>query len=248
MPVMGSESSLEGITPESLQEFSRAYLSPDQLVLACVGDVPRAEAVKRAEATLGKLPHLQEPSQEIPPPPVTQESHREEIDGGGNQSALRMGRVVEIDPADRWALLVATRLASAQMQQDLRETRGLAYSLGISVEFLGNRACLEAVMGTRPQNLEEAEAGMRTYFCAGTLQTTADEVETAVNKHLSRMRMRRITSMGQAFTLSTDLFLDGDLAEAQMEAKGLAAVTPDDVARVARRYLGDAPTVTVVVR
>ena len=39
--------------------------------------------------------------------------------------------VLELD--DRWALIVAVRIASKRMQQDLRETRGLAYSLGISV-------------------------------------------------------------------------------------------------------------------
>jgi predicted Zn-dependent peptidase len=159
-----------------------------------------------------------------------------------------MGRVVEIDPADRWALLVAARIASGKMQQDLRETRGLAYSLGISVDFHGDRACLEASMGTRPQNVDEAEAGMSTYFSGGALQVTADEVETAVNKHLSRMRMRRITSMGQAFTLSRDLFLEGDLEHSVKEAQGLASVTPEAVQRAAQRYLGEGPMITVVVR
>ncbi|UCE02809.1 MAG: insulinase family protein [Candidatus Latescibacterota bacterium] len=252
-PVLGSAESLASMTPEMLADFARDYLSPDQMILACVGNVPRDEAVERVEATLGRL---QPASHQQPDasafggitPPLTESSARDEIEGGGNQAALRMARVVGVDPDDRWALLVATGIASSRMQQDLRETRGLAYSLGISMRDFGARATISASMATRPENLEEAEAGMLRYFTSGELEATPDEIETVVNKHLSRMRMRRITSMGQAFTLSRDLFLYDDLGYADREAPGLMAVTPEDVQRAARRYLSDGPMVTVIVR
>jgi predicted Zn-dependent peptidase len=253
-PVLGSAESVASMTPEMLADFSRHYLSPDQMILACVGNVPRDEAVERVEATLGQL-QAATPNQQAAAssfggitPPLTETSARDEIEGGGNQAALRMARVVEVDPDDRWALLVATGVASSRMQQDLRETRGLAYSLGISMRDFGDRATIAASMATRPENLEEAEAGMLRYFTSGELEATPDQIETVVNKHLSRMRMRRITSMGQAFTLSRDLFLFDDLGYADREAPGLMAVTPEDVQRAARRYLSDGPMVTVIVR
>jgi predicted Zn-dependent peptidase len=251
--VLGNEENLAAMTPELLAEFAGDYLSPDQMILACVGNVPREDVVARVEATLGQLQPVTSPPSNMDSftgvaPPRTESSARDEVDGGKNQSALRMSRVVDVDPDDRWALLVATGIASNRMQQDLRETRGLAYSLGISMRDFGGRATITASMATRPENLEEAETGMLLYFASGELAATPEQIETAVNKHLSRMRMRRITSMGQAFTLSRDLFLHGDLEYADREARGLAAVTPQDVQRVAQRYLSDGPMVTVIVR
>ncbi len=159
-----------------------------------------------------------------------------------------MGRVVEIEPGDRWALLVAARIATSRMQQDLRETRGLAYSLGLSVGLQDDRAIITASMGTRPENLTEAVTGLRSYFAGGELDVNDDEIEIAVNRQLSRMRMRRVTSMGQAYNLNHNLFQYGDILYADQSAAGLAGVTPEDVKRASGRYLSDGPTVTVVAR
>ena len=103
-------------------------------------------------------------------------------------------------------------------------------------------------MGTRPENIEEARTGMLSFFGAGELQATPEEIETASNKYISRMRMRRVTSMGQAFTLSQDYFLYGDVDYAATEARGLETVTPEAVNRVVGRYLAGDPVVTVIAR
>jgi len=247
-PVMGDAQSLAGVTPETLPGFAGGYLSPDQLILSVVGNVPRDEAIAAVHATLGQLDPGDAVAVATPAPPLTEQASRKEIEGGGKQSSIRMGRVFDVDPGDRWALIVAVRIASDRMQQDLRETRGLAYSLGISVGYHQDRATITASIGTRPENVEEAEAGMRSYLAGNALKATSEEIETAVNGYLSRMRMRRITSMGQAFNLGQDLFLKGGIDYARREAEGLESVTPEDVQRVARLYLVDAPMVTVIAR
>jgi len=246
--VMGDAETLAAITPQMVSDFADGYLVPGQMILSVVGDVPREEAMAAVRETLGALPRGALETAGSPPPPLTAQDSREEIEGGGNQSSIRIGRVLEIDPNDRWALVVAVQIASEHMQQDLRETRGLAYSLGISVDCEGNRAVVTASMGTRPENLEEAEAGVRAYMTGSGLVANDDEVAKAVNGYLSRMRMRRITSMGRAFNLGVDLFLEGGIDFAAREAAGLSSVTPRDVERVAKSYLVDAPMVTVIVR
>ena len=89
---------------------------------------------------------------------------------------------------------------------------------------------------------------MLAYFNRGELLATPKEIETAANKQTARMRMRRVTSMGQAFSLSRDLFRYGDIDYGQKESSGIAAVTPDDVNRVVGRYLAGGPMVTVIAR
>jgi len=246
--VMGNAQSLGSATPDAMSAFAGRYLSPDEMILSVVGNVSREEAMAAVNATLGTLENTGEAAPFAPATRATPGAVRDEIEVGGKQSSTRMGRVLEVAPEDRWALIVAARIASDRMQQDLRETRGLAYSLGISVRFHDEHATLSASIATRPENVEEAEAGLRSYLQSGSLDASADEVETSVNGYLSRMRMRRITSMGQAFNLGQDLFLKGGIDYAQREAAGLSAVTPADVERVAQRYLVDAPMVTVIAR
>jgi predicted Zn-dependent peptidase len=246
--VMGDGQALAGITPEMLSDFASDYFSPDQMILSVVGNVSQDEALAAVSATLGRLPVRGEGITAAPAIPLTEKAAREEIEGGGNQSSIRMGRVFDVHPGDRWALIVAVRIASSRMQQDLRETRGLAYSLGISVGYYGDRAIVTASMATRPENLEEAEAGMRSYLLGNGLEATTKEVETAISGYLSRMRMRRITSMGQAFNLGRDLFLKSGIDYSEREAAGLASITAQDVKRVAKQYLIDAPMVTVIAR
>ncbi|HZL86181.1 MAG TPA: pitrilysin family protein [Candidatus Krumholzibacteria bacterium] len=247
--VLGDAESLARITPESLAQFARNYLAASELVVAIVGNVGRDELMPNVESTLGKLPSGEgsEPTKATLMP-LTTASTREELEGGGKQSALRMGRVVNVDPADRWALLVTTNLASSRMQQDLRETRGLAYSLGIATHIAADRASIVASMGTRPENVAEAEAGMSNYLNAAAFEATAEEIETAVNKYLALVRMRRITSMGQAFSLCRDLFQYDDLDYATHESQGMSAVLPEDVRRAAQRYFGPTPLITVVAK
>ena len=60
--------------------------------------------------------------------------------------------------------------------------------------------------------------------------------------------MRRVTSMGQAFTLGNRLFLEDDIAFDERAAVGMTAVTPEDVERAAEKYLGAGDMVTVIVR
>jgi predicted Zn-dependent peptidase len=247
--VMGTPASLSRITLEDVREFAPAYFEPVHLTLAVVGNVSREDILAQVasffpDEGLGVTvpPHST-------PPAVTKLDQREEVEVGGEQSALRIGRVVQIQPEDRWALALAARLASEAMQQDLRETRGLAYSLGISAAFFrGDRAALIGSMGTRPENVGEAEAGMLQYLTGGTLEATPDELEAAVNGHLGRMRMRRVTRLGQAYNLCRDHVFGEGIDQAQREAEGLRAVGLADVQRAARRYLAAGPTVTVLAR
>lgn len=249
-PVMGDEATVNGITPPVLAGFQTKYLEPGSLVLAVVGDVPRDEVLEAIRTELGSLHELPDTwDQPEILAHVTADSTSKEIQGGGNQSSIRMARVVKVDAADRWPLIVASRILSDRMAQDLRETRGLAYSLGIWADFLGaGLAELEASMGTRPGNVDEARKGMLSYFNAGGLKATPEEIETASNKYIARMRMRRVTSMGQAYTLSVDYFLYGDVGYAEKETRGLESVTPAAVNRVAERYFAGGPMVTVIAR
>jgi predicted Zn-dependent peptidase len=247
-PVFGREGSLDGIDTRQLQSFALDYLDPGQIVISVVGNVDRQAVLDQMQAVM-KLGAASDHVRVAPSPiPLTEESGQTQIEMGGRQSSLRVGRILEIEPGDRWPLEVAVMVASDRMQQELRETRGWAYSLGIGMRVKGSRAEISARMGTRPELVDQAEPALREWLNMGRLDASEDEIAAAVNSNLGRARMRRVTSIGQAFNLGFDLFAEGSLGAAADRDAGLRAVNVEDVARVSELYFRDGPLVSVVVR
>lgn len=246
-PVFGTEESLGAIDVKAVQRFRLDYLDPGELVLSVVGNLDHDAVIEHLEKALQIGSAAEGIGAVAPPAPLTAKNVSVEKSVGGNQVALRMGRVIQIDPADRWALEVAVGIASRRMQQDLRETRGWAYSLGMNATVSGDRARIGASMSTQPENAFAAEAAMRDYLAIGELDVTADEIATVVNRRLGRERMRRVTSIGKAYNLAMDYVFEDDLDHRTNSAEALRAVTPEDVARVSAKYLVGGPTAVVVV-
>ncbi|RKZ13412.1 hypothetical protein DRQ32_01670, partial [bacterium] len=218
-PVFGEDGSLDAVDARSLQAFALDYLDPGQLVISIVGNVDHDAVLAHANNVLGfgaASDHAEAPASTNA---LTTEDQRHELDLGGQQSMLRMGRIFEIDAADRWALEVAAMIASDRMQQDLRETRGWAYSLGIGLSVDGDIAQISARMGTRPGLVDQAEPALADWLATGALEVSANDVAAAVNSRLGRMRMRRVTSIGQAFNLGHDWFTTASLDVADKRSR-----------------------------
>ncbi len=89
---------------------------------------------------------------------------------------------------------------------------------------------------------------MKDYMIVKSLQVSPEEIETAVNSRLGRLRMRTMTSMGQAFALSRDAYLEGGIGFSAEEAEGLRAVKPVAVGNAATYYLEVGPLITVIAK
>jgi zinc protease len=247
-PVFGREGSLDDVDQKALKAFALDYLDPGQIVISIVGNVDQEAVINHARQVLGYGAASDHVAAEPLPVRLTTENAHVTPSLEGPQAYIRMGRIVEIDPADRWALEVAVMIASDLMQQDLRETRGWAYSLGISANVGESTAEIRGSRGTRPPLAEQAEAAMLEYFNGGRLEVTDDAIAAAVNSNLGRQRMRRVTSIGRAYNLGYEWYADESLTAINDRSTGLRAVTVDDVARVSEKYFVDGPTVSVVVK
>jgi len=208
-------------------------------------DLPSVSAKRRA-APKGEPPPR--PSL-LADPPVTEAAAHVETKAGKEQSQILLGRIFEREADDLAPLIAATMVLSKRVTQDLRESRGLAYGVGCSLEDFGAKAWFTASMGTRPENLDVAEAGLREAiqrFSTSTLDPR--EVERAVNAMRGQMAMRRMTRISQAYSLGFNELLCRDTTfDAKLDA-ALGAVTPAEILRVARRYLDPARMVTAIAR
>ncbi len=245
-PELPAGAPADRIETAALQALWAEAFAPSNLVVSVVTNLPPATIASSLEAALKWKGSTAERS--WPEIPVTDASTSLSEQLGKEQASLRWGAVVPIAPGDETALRLAVSVLSSRLQNDLRETRGLAYSLGASVLVAGDRAWIEIGGGTRPENVDEFKAGIEEIVSTIASQgTSSEELEIARRALLGRMRMRQLSSMSQAFRLGVGEALHGSHKWNSMRIRELAEVEKDAVDLAADRYLRPVHTVEVVV-
>jgi len=260
-PLVGTADSLTGVSRAEIEKMYRRLFASKNLILSIRGGGTTEVVMRRAREIFGgsgtaggfatiDTPDVELPTGPTPPPPVTVEAARHDEPMGQRQSYLRMGAVVALPESDRAALAVASLVLSDRLQMDLRETQGLAYSIGASLGSLGeDRGLLSVSMGTAPDNVEKAEAEIHrvaSELRAGPIED--DEIQRVVAARVGRILMRRLPSQNQAMYDGLSLFR-GQPTGGNLEfLEALSAVTPEQVAEAAKRYVDPDRWVVAIVR
>ncbi len=234
--VSGSPQSLGKITLSNLKQLQQAYFKPENYIISISSEIPHAELVEIFN-NLWREPA--EPALRLKPefPPAT-DVQEKLVELDKEQAQIRLGYRFRLDPADREAFDLMTRLLSYRMMFDLRETQGLAYTLSLRPASDGETAWLTASMGTGVDNIERAVSGIKSYMDAGRLDDLTDrELQKTVNAAKGRYMMRNLSRLGQAYYLGYHEYYDEDYRLALERRSAGEDVTVRDVKRVARSYL-----------
>ncbi|ODR07598.1 zinc protease [Mycolicibacillus koreensis] len=157
-PVIGTAASVSAMTRAQLHSFHRRRYTPERMVVAVAGNVEHAEVVALvrqhfgARLTRGRRPVApRKGTGRVPARPSVVVSHRD-----GEQTHLSLGvRAPGRHWPHRWALSVLnTALGgglSSRLFQQVREDRGLAYSVYSSVETFADSSALMVYAACQPQ-------------------------------------------------------------------------------------------------
>ncbi|MFI5355044.1 MAG: M16 family metallopeptidase, partial [Desulfobaccales bacterium] len=135
-PVMGTPEGLNAITPKDLAEFHRTYFRPNNAILAVVGDLTPDEARQVVTKTLGSWTAAPLPPLKLPPIPPLQQRKVVVIDKDISQANIILGSLgIKRQNPDFYAVQVMNYILggggfSSHLMEDIREKRGLAYSVG----------------------------------------------------------------------------------------------------------------------
>ncbi len=161
-PVIGTEDSVAGLTAAKLRGFHRRRYTPDRMVLAVAGNVDHARVVRLArKAFAGRLDGavasapVRTGIRRRPGAPSLAVVHRD-----GEQSHLVAGtRAYGRFHPDRWALSVLNTAIggglSSRLFQEIREQRGLAYTVYSAVDTYADAGMFSVYAGCSPERLGE---------------------------------------------------------------------------------------------
>ena len=252
--VNGTPESVAAITTDDLRAFSKRILARDQVKIGIVGDIDIPTVHKLLDTVFGTLP-VKANLRGVPNVPPKGAGKRIVAQLDVPQSVVIFGGagIARKDP-DFMAAYVTNHILgggsfSSRLYREVRDLRGLAYSVYSSLSWMHNSAIFIGSTATRAdrtlQAIELIEAEIKRMANEGPTEKELAEAKSYLSSSF-------------ALGLDTSGKIAGQLVQMQLDdlgidyidrrAKLIDAVTIVDAKRAAKRVFGQGLLVTVVGR
>jgi len=236
--------SIQKLASKDLAEFHSTHYRPNNAILAIVGDVTLKEVMPKIEKAFGDWQKADVPAATIPPAPAQSASRIVLIDRPGSvQTVLQLGTLgIERTSPDYFAVLMADRVLgggpSGRLFLNLREDKG--YTYGAYSSFGGSRFRGTWVSSSEVRT-DVTEGAMKEFmYELNRLRdqvVPAEELENAKRAIVGSFAL----SLDQPQSLLQNIItqklynLPADYWDTYPQK--VAAITAEDVQRVAQKYV-----------
>lgn len=253
LPPSGTEASIAAIQIADLQRFHHRYYVSRNVVVVIVGDLDRVQAEQLASRVVAQLPEG-EPASQLPMTPAVEASTSRSIAFPSVQTHILVGQpAISRLHDDYYALYVGNHiLGGAELVsllfEEIRERRGLAYSVGSSITPMRAEGPYVMRLQTRSEKAHEAVELMRTLLMrfvqegptAVQLATAKKNITGGFPLHIdSNRNILSYVAMIAFYGLPLD-YLDNF-------NERIEAITIEDVRKAFARHIHPQRLVTVMV-
>lgn len=241
LPHALSEERMKTFTQTDLLKVYQKFFRPDNMVMTVVGRISPPLAVKLAEQYFGdwEVPNVPLPAVSFPEIAVA--AQKIVTVQQTNQAFIVLGHLAgEVTDSDYAALkLISTYLGnglSSRLFVELREKQGLAYDVSAFYPTRLGRSQFVAYIGTAPENVEVALAGLQQELeRLKTTPLTAEELQVSKNKILGQYALGKQTNGQIAQTYGWYEILGLGMEFDERFGEAIAAVTIEDIQAAAQR-------------
>jgi zinc protease len=251
-PPDGTLDSVPKITVDELRAYTAHVLARDNLKIAVVGNIDKAELATLLDKTFGQLPAK---ADLVAVPDITPqaEAKRVNVTLDVPQTTVVFGApgVRRSDPDFMTSYVLNHIMAgggvTSRLYREVREKRGLVYAISESLLWLNHAAMLVGYTATRADRTND------------TIDATMDELKRMAEQGPSQAELdgaKAYLNGSQMLSLDTSAKIAGALLQYQLDglpidyidrrAGVINAVTLDDARRVARKLWGQ-PFLTIAV-
>lgn len=250
--ILGSRETIAGITPKAIRSFYTRHYVPEQLVVAVAGNIDHATVVRQVRKAFdgfdARGPLRPRPAQPMPPAAA----RRRDLTRTTEQANIILGYPgIAFDDDRRWALAVLNSALgggmSSRLFHEVRERRGLAYSVYSFVSSFSDSGLVGVYAGTSPTRTQQVlDVVHEVLDDVASDGITADELRrakgqvsgsTVLSQEDTFSRMSRI---GKTELTGRPMQSLSDLLER------IDSVTTADVQSVAQQVFAPPPTTVVV--
>ena len=252
-PTEGTKESVPKLTREMVEKFHRAYFHPNNCILTLVGDIDE----KTVKGYV--VPRLEQwPGEAVPEARFetrfAAKSETIKINKPVTQSNIIMGNgaMSRVNP-DYYAAVVMNHILgggglNSRLMEDIRNKRGLAYSVSSAFEAMKYPGPFLVVLQTKNRSAREAmKAAMEDVGRIRTEPVSERELDEA-KKYLIGSFPQRLGTQGRIASFYAQVEYYGlGLDYPGKYASLIEAVTREDMLRVGRVYIHPDASVVVIV-
>ena len=239
-PVAGTIETVEAMHHEDFVQHVATYYVPSNSVLSVAGNTTHDEVMEHAERLFGDLP-----AREVPATPaaVTQFAPERVVVETREIAQCNMGIALHALPRkdpDRYALMVLNTILgrgmSSRLFKEVRERRGLAYSVGSGSSRYSDIGVMSVSAGVTLEHLEEATQVIRDQlFLMADEPASEEEATKARDFSIGNFRLGLESTMALAQRAGESLLMTDEIELIEDVVAALQAVTPAEVQAVAKR-------------
>ncbi|MFB7635427.1 M16 family metallopeptidase [Streptomyces sp. NPDC056149] len=256
-PVLGTVDTVNALTADRIRRFYKKHYDPTHLVVTAAGNVDHAKVVRLVRRAFERAGALGRPE-------ATPLAPR-----GGDRALRTAGRVELLNRRTeqahvvlgmpgmsrnddrRWAMgVLNTALGggmSSRLFQEVREKRGLAYSVYSFTSGFADCGLFGVYAGCRPNQVHDV-----LKICRDELDTVASEglTDDEIRRAIGQLRGSTVLGLEDTGALmhrlgKSELCWGEHMSVDEVLAR-ISAVTPDEVRAVARDVLGARPSLSVI--
>ncbi len=256
-PTIGWASDLKALTPDVTRTFFETYYGPSNAVIAIVGDIQPAEVIALVERTFGQIKPGPPPPKVVTKEPVQRGERRAEVEFDAEPMMFIGYHKPSIAHPDDFVFDVIDAILSqgvtSRLYRSVVREKRLASSIGTSSGVPGARASnlfMISAVPLAPHTLAEVEAAIEDQVERLKKQPVeARELEKVLNNLDADLIRSLRSNQGLASQLGYFQTVAGDWRYLLNLREKIAAVTPEDIQRVARHYFTKTNrTVAVLVK
>jgi len=240
-PILGSPESIGAATVETLAAYHAGLYAPDRIVVSAAGAVDEDETLRLAEAAFGDARASEQPM--APPSPAG-------FAGGDRAEARRLEQahlvvlvpgVGAADP-DYFAFRLFAEILgggmSSRLFQELREERGLVYTVDAYADTYEDTGVLGVYAGCAAEDAAEAArlTGVELRRLAARVEPA--ELARAKAQLKGQLAMSREAPLHRAEQAAGQVLLFGRVLDPADLAREVEAVTAEDLARIGAAAVG----------
>lgn len=246
-PIAGTAAIVERLTPESVKDYMNRHYGASSMILAASGRVDHDAIVAQARLVLGDLP-----SDSI----VTSDPSRY---GGGvvrlskplGQAHLMVGFEGPSLTHDDYyvASLLSTLLGggmSSRLYQEIREKRGLAYSVNAFFMAQRDTGMMFIYVGAGEKDLPQLLPLIADELIALTCDIGDDEIRRAKNQLKSALFMGLESAPARCRQLASQMMVHGAPILTGTITDRINAISGDDIQNLCRQMMAGRPTIAAL--
>jgi predicted Zn-dependent peptidase len=246
-PVLGRAEIVRDMQGETISGYLRRHYGPQRLVLSAAGKVDHAELVQLATRSFTDLP-AGEPDP-VEPARYLGGEYRGERDLEQVHLVLGLPGVSYLDP-DYYALGILSTLfgggMSSRLFQEIREKRGLVYSIYSFNSAFHDGGIFGVYAGTGEKEAEEILPLVIEELRRLPATLTHDELERARAQARAGVLMARESTSNRAEQLASQLLVHGRPLSNEEIMGRIEAVDAAQLGRIAHRLMAGQPTLAAL--